>query len=205
MTIQANASVANITVAGRTYPARYERRCRTCCHPMRARVETEVVAGRPWTAVANSLPDGPALNARNIADHFRNGHLPVKEETVARLAERQADERGQVLAAGADAVVAHADFVATVLARTDHLVRSGAVAPTVRDGLAAATLLAQLEAERPAFDEDDLARVILIHLQVAEDSLPADVCTDYLQRVAADPAMRAMAERWEQAYGQASA
>jgi hypothetical protein len=79
------------------------------------------------------------------------------------------------------------------------------VAPTVRDGLAAATLLAQLEAERPAFDEDDLARVILIHLQVAEDSLPADVCTDYLQRVAADPAMRAMAERWEQAYGQASA
>ena len=107
------------------------------------------------------------------------------------------------MAAGVDALVEHADFASAVSSRVNHLVRSGHVNPTIRDGLATANLLATLEAERPVFDEDDLARVILIHLQAAEDTLPAEQCQAYLERVAADPVMRGMSARWERAYGAA--
>ena len=87
---------------------------------------------------------------------------------------------------------------APVLARTDHLVRSGAVAPTVRDGLAAATLLARLEAERPAFDEDDFLRASFVFLDAAEEVLPDEMRQAMFERINSHPATQELSQRWEQ-------
>jgi hypothetical protein len=112
-------------------------------------------------------------------------------------------ERGQVVASGADVLIEHAAFAQAVLGRINHLVASGQATPTVRDGLAAATLLARLEAERPPFDQGDLDRLILAHIAAARDTLPDHLRQAFWQRISDDPLMRDMSDRWDRAYGRA--
>jgi hypothetical protein len=193
-----NASVAYVKVGGNTYPAVNERRCRTCRHPQRLRLETEVIAGRPWSAVIDDLPPGSGLTARALRNHFVRGHLPVREATAARLAVQQAAERGQVVAAGTDRLVEHASFANSVLGRVSHLLLSGQATPTIRDGLAAAALLARVEQTQPAFTEEDFLRASFVIFDAAKALLPDDLLSEFLHRISAHPATRELSQRWEQ-------
>ena len=195
---QTNASVAYVTVGGNTYPARNEHRCHTCCHPQRHRLETEVIAGRPWSAVIKDLSPDCGLTPRALRNHFVRGHLPVQAETAARLASEQAEERGQVVAAGADRLVEHAAFATTVLGRVSHLLLTGQATPTIRDGLTAAALLARVELTQPAFSEEDFVRASFVFLDAAEEVLPDEMRQAMFERINSHPATQELSQRWEQ-------
>jgi hypothetical protein len=196
-------SIAYVQAGSHRYPLITERRCRTCTHPERIRVETEVVQGRPWSAILRDLPGESGLSARGIRNHFVRGHLPIEEETVARLVQRQAEERGHVVAAGADSMVGHVDFASSVLGRVSHLLLTGQATPTIRDGLAAAALMAKLELTQPAFSEEDFVRASFVFLDAAEEVLPHDMSQAVFERVNSHPATQELSRRWEQLHSNA--
>lgn len=145
MPAPANASLARIEVAGRSYPVVTESRCRVCSSEQRERIEEETVSGKPWHAVAAALDPDAGINARNVRDHFANGHLPVKAATVQALADRQAHQRGEVVEQAVTVAVDFLDFCRTVVGDVNKQVLTGETRPTVRDALAASALLAQYE------------------------------------------------------------
>jgi hypothetical protein len=194
---QANASLATIRVGGRDYPAVVERTCHTCASPYRHRIETEVVAGRSWRAIADALPPDAGLHARNLRDHFANQHLPVVNEVVQRLTEQQAEQRGEIVAAGAEQVVDHLAFAQSVIGRVNARVATGEIEPNVGDGLRAADLLAKHH-PGPTMAEADYATALGIYASAARAVMTDDQHREFSDRLDDDSVLQDLAQRWEE-------
>jgi len=200
MPAQANASLARIEVGGRSYPVVTESRCRVCCSDQRERIEEETVSGKPWHAVAASLDPGVGISARNVRDHFANGHLPVKASTVQALADRQAHQRGEVVEQAVTVVVDHLDFLKTVVGDVKTQVLTGETRPTVRDAIAASALLAQYEpAPEPA--REVYERAFGAYHETVADVLTVDQFSVLSQRFADHPVLQQLSEEWEATNG----
>lgn len=196
----ANASLAEIEVGGRRYPAVSEHRCRVCSSgPLRRRIEEETVDGRSWSSIAADLPADADLSPRNIRDHFCHGHLPVKEPTVQRVVETQAEQRGAVVERAIEVVVGHLDFCQTVVGRVNKRVVNGEVEPTVRDAIAAATVLARFD-PGPGTDERDFVDAFLVYHQEVSEVLHPDQFTTLGQRLEGHPVLKRLGAKWEQAH-----
>jgi len=101
--------------------------------------------GRTYRAIAAVLPPDAEISPRNLRDHFANGHLDLDAQAVQRASRQQ----GQALQAAREPLVqgkaAHLSFAHALLGRVAERLDSGEVQPEIRDGLAAARLLAQTE------------------------------------------------------------
>lgn len=182
-TAAANASLAVVRVSGREYPVVSEPRCLTCQSTYRDEVERAVARSYSFEMIARSLPTDAGLSARNLSDHFRKGHLPVDNVAVTQLRERDAQERGEVVAEAAAAVVDAIGFARRVIGRVDERVLAGELAPDVRDGLAAAALVAKYEADEPeGYDHDSVFEGFMVYMKSMRNH-----CTpEQMRAIAAD-------------------
>ena len=170
MPAQSNSGLAAVRIAGRDYPVVNERTCRTCQSPLRAEAERQMVQGRTWAAIARDLPPEAGLSPRNLADHFRHGHLPVAEPAIQQLAEQDADQRGQDLKPAIDAVADYLDFARRVVGRVSRLVETGQAEPRVSDALRAAELLARFDPDPgPQLDVETFTAAFIEYFEAAED------------------------------------
>lgn len=198
MPAQANASLATVNVGGRTYPAVSERRCRVCSHPdHRVTIEEQTVAGRPWAAILRSLPEDSGLSERNLADHFRNGHLPVANEAVVRLAKQQAHDRGQVVEEAAEAVTSHLEFCRSVVGRVRSRVVAGDLEPTVRDAVAAAGHLGRYEPIDAGLDEAAMVEAFGAYHDTAQQVMSSEQFRQFGAALSANPVLAGLATEWE--------
>ena len=76
----AGQSVGTIEVGERTYPLVSESRCKTCRSPHRLEIETDIVNGAGYAAVAG-LYDDDDISARGIKRHFRRGSRQLSRVT----------------------------------------------------------------------------------------------------------------------------
>lgn len=198
MTVQANLSLASVRLGGRAYPWRAEARCMVCRSPHRLEVEERTVAGDSWKSIADSLPDNSGLSERNLADHFRNGHLPVQDAAVVRLAEQQAEERGEVVEAGAAVVVSHLDFARAVVGRVRQRLVDGEIEPDLRDGLRATELLLRYE---PVDEADQVAwtQAIMAYHDTAEQIMDPEAFQRFTQALSENPILSELVRRHESA------
>jgi len=198
---QANSSLAKVAVSGRIYPAVYERRCRVCTSgPLRTQIEEETVSGKSWATIAVDLPAEAGLNARNLRDHFANGHLPVEEPTVQALADRQAADRGQVVEQAVEVAVDFLDFCRGVIGSVNKRVLTGEVQPTVRDAIAAATVLARFD-PGPTMTEDDYYRAFAAYHETVADVMAVERFADLNQRLEGQPVLKELKQKWDEIYG----
>lgn len=190
MPAASNQSVASINVGGREYPLVSEPTCRTCQSPHRRLIEAEAVAGVAWHAIVDRLPDDAGLTARNLSDHFRNQHLPVAAEGVRQLAERNAREVGEVVAAGAQRLVDYLDFARSVVGRVNDRVLAGEVEPSVGDAIRAAQMLLQHDAQPQGPTNNDYVQGFVIYCEVAREMMGPELFGEFVHRLARHPVLR---------------
>ncbi len=180
---------------GRTFPAISRSTCRTCQSNLRQTIERELVAGRSYSTIAAGLPDGACLSARNIADHYRNGHLPLDSEQVQRLAAEQANERGEVAGVQVQEAADHLSLARLIVERTQERLLTGELQPTTRDGVAAARLLADLApGQLQGFGTDEASAVIRF-FESARAAMRPDQWQTFLGQIREDPVLNALRQR----------
>lgn len=197
MPASANASIARIRVGGREYDAVSERTCRTCGSEFRAEIERQAVAGRTWARIIDSLPPDANLTARNLADHWKNGHVPIQEPSVVALAEQQANERGEVVEAAVEQVLDHLDFARALVGRVRRRVLAGELEPDVRDALRAMELLARYQPDS-AIDERDIVAAFMSYHEHAQAIMTAEQFAEFGRRLDGDPVLRELGQRYDE-------
>jgi hypothetical protein len=143
MTMNGNADLES-TVQGQTYPLVSVPNCLTCQSPLRPDIERALVTGRSYAGVARQFPHA-GLSSRNIGEHYRRGHLPVQDEALRRLAEERAAQIAKDIDEGAGVIVDQVLFARAVVQRSFERLACGDAEPDIREGLAAARLLADFD------------------------------------------------------------
>lgn len=190
MSAPLNSSLATIRLGGREYPAAGSQRCRTCSHPERDVIERHLVRGWSPATISASLPPDRALTARQIGDHLR-AHLPVQDEGVQRYRERAAEERGDVVAEGAEQVVTALEFARRVMVTVATGLASGDLVPKVNDGLKAAQLLAATDQDdQDGYSKETVTTAFMVYLAGIRATCTPDQVRGIGEAVSSDPLMR---------------
>jgi hypothetical protein len=196
VTAPQNASVARIHVAGRDYPAVTESSCKTCGSPFREEVEEQLLAGRASAHIAKSLPEEAHLTARNVRDHWANGHLPVHEPTVQALLDKSAEQRGEAIRPAVEAVVEHVDFARRLLSRVRERVVDGEIEPNIRDGLRAAELIARYDSAEP-IGTDLFTEAFIIYFDIAKRLMSDDQFSRFGNHLNNNPLLAQLQQEWQ--------
>lgn len=146
MTVHANASLASVTVQGRSIPVVLRAQCRVCRSSQRLLIEDGLVRGLPPTEIVRRLDEPHGISTRNIREHHRRGHLPVDHDAVVMHRKLLASGEASRLASDAttwqiEQLVEHSAVLSAVHAR----LASGELSATLRDGLRAARLLFEFD------------------------------------------------------------
>jgi len=189
MTAAANASLATATVNGRVYPIKTVPHCHTCTSPHRREVERLVVQGLPYKAILTRLPADSGLSEDSIRRHVKAKHLPVHDETVERLREQDAVERGEIVAEGAQAEVNHITFARGILRQVERRLADGELQPDLRDGLAAARHLAMFDLE-VGLDTDAISQAIRLVMDEAKNLMSEGQWLQFGKRLASNATLR---------------
>ncbi len=201
MSQPSNASLAQVRIGGHAYPVVTEQRCRVCCsNEYRLRVENEIVAGRTWSMITRALPDEANLSARNIADHYRNGHMPVQEATVVQAIEQQAEQRGEPYQEAVEASATYLNFCRNVVGRVNQRVLDGSMEPAVRDAISAASVLARFDPAESGNLERDVVLAFTEYHDTAAALMSPEAFREFGHRLSANPLLARLAEAWEAAH-----
>jgi hypothetical protein len=197
MPAQANLSLDSTKVAGREYPLVMERTCKTCSSQYRNDIEEQTVAGRTWRAIIGDLPDDAGLTERNLADHFKNQHLPVAAEAVQQLAERNATAAGERTQRAVTACVDYLEFAKAIIGDVNDRVARGETRAEVRDALRAAELLARYE---PIEEVDGAAvtEAFIVYHETAQALMTREQFTEFGRRLNADPVLTELLQRYKE-------
>lgn len=196
MTQHLNASLATVTVGGRTYPYVTAKGCLVCNSPAEVRLmaEEQTVAGRNWVKIAEALPEGCGLTARNVKDHYANGHIPVHEAAVQEHLDRASKQRGESVAPAAARLADHLDLAQAVLGRVHDRLQAGEVEPTVREALMAGEHLARYSGQAAdAADEADYVEAFMIYHETAQKHMSPESLAAFGRDLVSNPVLKALA------------
>jgi hypothetical protein len=143
MSEHANAGLSTYRIDGREHPFRVSARCRTCRSPHRLEIDGKLVRGEPHSAIIRALPDGCCLTAANLGEHYRRGHVAAEHEIARRIHDEHAEAIGREVAADAEHVLTERALAQRVLEMVFERMASGEIRATLKEGLAAARILAQ--------------------------------------------------------------
>jgi len=198
MTATANAFLSTAEVDGRVVPLKSIQNCLTCQSPYRTQVERALVSGRSYKGVVGDLPPDAGLNVRNLKEHFARQHVPLAAEGLRRQRERDAEERGQTIQSGAEAVADHLIFARRLLGQVERRLAAGEIEPNVRDGLAAASLLARVEEQaQGSLTETDWLYAFSRIMEITHEVADRETFREIGDRLMADPQLRELAARAE--------
>ena len=194
MTVAANA-LSEVRVGATVVNYRTEPSCRVCSSPLRLDVETKLAQGQtPWS-IEQALPDA-GLTKRNVADHWRHDHVGAQTAAVRRVAQSHAEAVAKPVERLAEAVAGHLGFAHSVVDRVAERMKSGDIEPEVRDAIAAARLIQQVEAA--AVQQTDIGEFIDAMVAMSEiirDMLTYDDFLVFGQRLSAHPVLRGLQAR----------
>src|SRR5664279_1976786 len=145
MVRNANADLVTVEMEGVTSQLSSVPQCHVCSSRYRDDVESHLASGRTYKAIAALLPSDADLTPRNLRDHYANGHLDLDAPAVQRASHWQEQALQVAREPLVAAKAAHLGFAHAVLGRVAERLDSGDVEPDIRDGLAAARLVAQTE------------------------------------------------------------
>ncbi|HSH62346.1 MAG TPA: hypothetical protein VK988_22380 [Acidimicrobiales bacterium] len=101
MTTAKNDALVQCFVDGVKVPYVMIPMCRVCRSASRRDVEIALAEAHSYGEIAAMFPDS-GLSARNIAEHYRRGHLPLKSNEVKEIVAAQAAENQAVVQVAVD-------------------------------------------------------------------------------------------------------
>jgi hypothetical protein len=150
-------------VGGTDYPMRVHGRCRTCKSIHRAEIENLILMGYSWSTIAEHLPESSGLPSSSIRWHYDNGHMPLPESLRRAVIERRA--KMQRLSSADNAAPLIDPWLVThdIMQRGYERMVTGQIAPDMKDLLAAAKALVEIEdrtKEAQQINEDAVVAII---------------------------------------------
>jgi hypothetical protein len=148
-------------VGGTDYPMRVHSRCQTCRSIHRPEIENLILMGYSWATIADHMPD--ELPATSIRWHYENGHMPLPESLRRAVIERRA--KMQRLSSADNAAPLIDPWLVThdIMQRGYERMVIGQIAPDMKDTLAAAKALVEIEdrtKEQQQINEDAVVAII---------------------------------------------
>jgi hypothetical protein len=150
-------------IGGTNYPMRVIGSCRTCRSIHRAEIENLVIMGYAWGSIADHLPPDSGLSKENIRHHFDQGHMPLPEALRRSVIERRAKMLRLSTADNAAPVVDQWVVTQAIMQRGFENIMTGHAEPDVKDTLAAAKQLSDIEArtsDERAINDDAVMAII---------------------------------------------
>lgn len=192
MTAAANAALLNVEVNGTRVPYRSAPNCKVCTSGShRLGIETRIAQGEVYSAIVRSLPAGLGLTPRNLSDHFRLDHMGAQTAALRLVATRQAEKVARPVARLTEAVADDLGFAHVVVEQVKEKIARGEVEPTVRDGLAALRLIAQVESQAGDRHTAHEFVTVMMHLiEMARDIMTPQQWDKWTDRVATNPILR---------------
>lgn len=165
---QVPRSVRMYRIGGRLYPMKSEPTCHTCQSPYRFQIERHLADGRAYARIVRDLPDDAGVSAESISRHKRNGHLPLNEEEYRQIVERVAAEQGIDIIEHEGTLLDRRAFAKVGLQKVYERMMRGEIEPDIKDGIAFAKLIEDMESGQDA-DMEALRRYVLAQYEVARE------------------------------------
>jgi hypothetical protein len=150
--------------------------------------------GRTYKSISAMLPLDTDLSPRNLRDHYANGHLDLDGPAVQRASRQQEQALQGAREPLVAAKAAHLTFAHAVLARVAERLDRGEVEPEIKDGIAAARLIAATEAAAgEGSGIEQYVSVLIALIDVVREIVPAQTFVAIGQSLAGNPILKELA------------
>jgi hypothetical protein len=178
-------------------------------HPARMEIESLVLQGHSYRSVAAQYSevewtDGngetvmlPKVTGNSVIAHFRNGHMPVPSAAQRMIIERRAEQIGAAqYEHQVEQIVDQYTFARQVLSKTQERLLAGEIQPEVRDGIAAAKLIHDMESgNEESLDAEAWGEAVQRYFELAQKFMPPDMWEHFTQALRTDPILKAISNR----------
>jgi hypothetical protein len=201
-------SLIQVQIGNRRYSAVRVPNCLTCQHPARMLIEEMIAQQYPFRKIAErfsmktvELEEGvptllPRITHQNIGNHYRQGHMPVETATLRRLAERRAQQIGLALEESSDRFVDQVVLAEATMARTYERMMLGQIEPEIKDGLAAAKFLQDVQDKaQGGFDSEAWSAAMTVYFETAQRFMAPDIWERFTESLRVDPILRAIVQK----------
>jgi hypothetical protein len=201
-------SMVQVKIGRKIFDAVYEPSCRTCTHPARMLIEEKLLQNYSYRAIAELYSEQhipgengeeitlPRLTHQSVANHFSKGHMPLEAATIRRLAEKRANDIGAAYDEQVDRFVDHMVLAEATVARVYERMVIGDIEPDVKDGLAAAKMLADVEEKTTGgLDAEAWSEAMMIYFETAREHMDPVAWHRFTTDLAANPILRALQNR----------
>jgi hypothetical protein len=192
MTAPLNAGLATVELYGEEIALPSVGQCHVCSSKYRSLIDEGLLGSHTYKGVVALLPPDANITPRNVADHFRRGHLPVNEAAIAVLRSEQGRERGQavqpVAEAVADKVIAGLPLMRRILTKGSQLLEEGELRITTRDLIASAEFIAKWDDD--GLDLEAVAKAIRLVMEEAKTVMTQPQWSDFSVRLTSNATLR---------------
>lgn len=195
---QTGSSIITYRVGGREYPMKTVRQCKVCRSPYRFDIEQAIVSGRTYRKIIEHLPEDHELTAENVKNHYLNGHLPMEVSVTREIVERRAQQVGKRIEDSAESLIDGMTLAQTVVQKTFEAIARGDQQPDIREGLAAAKLLAMLgEYDNGGMDVSAITEAFMVYHEHAQEFMSPEQFEKFGKALSNNPVLRALASRYD--------
>lgn len=192
------SSIVSYRVGGREYPMKTVRQCKVCRSPYRFDIEQAIVLGRTYRKIIEHLPEDHELTSENVKNHYLNGHLPMEVSVTRQIVEKRAEQVGKSIEDSVDSLIDGMTLAQTVVQKTFESIARGEQEPDIREGLAAAKLLAVLgEYDDGGLDMAAITEAFMVYHESAQEFMSPDQFEAFGKALSKNPVLKALARRYE--------
>lgn len=206
-------SLVQVKIGNKIYDARYEKTCKTCTHPARMAIEESLVKGDGYRTISKAFSgtewqgrDGsvqilPDVGFQSIRNHCIRGHMPLSASALRQITEERTRQLSVDYEEMADRFVDHYTVTRAVVQRGHERLVMGEIEPDLRETLAAAKLLKEIEEGRlgGGVDAEMWNQAMVAYFEIARELMPPDMWMEFTQRLRENEVLQELATRQQQA------
>lgn len=137
----------------------------------------------------------PRVGRMSIRNHYAAGHMPIEAAEMRRITENRARSISRAVEDG-DTLVDQVSLAEAVLARTHERLVKGEIEPEIKDGLAAAKLLQDLdEGTESGVTAEAWTQAMTQYFETARRFMPPGMWHQFTQALTGNPILRAIEQK----------
>jgi hypothetical protein len=195
------ASMVMTRINGKDYPLKSVPQCKTCQSPHRLHIEQAMLQGRTYRAIERELEglDPGAMghpSSEGIANHYKEGHMPLPQAVQRRLIERRAEEIGLDMESKVESLVDKVTVAQSIVQKGWEMLAADQSAPTVAETISAIKLLHDMEkATEGSLDQEAWIGAVQVMMEVAREVMADDQWEYFGRKLSAHPVLHALARK----------
>jgi hypothetical protein len=140
----------------------------------------------------------PKVGFMSIRNHFKQGHMPVEAAALRQILDERSAALSEHYEEETARIVDGYGFASQVLRRAQEELVTGNLRPSVQDGLAAAKLIAEMEAAAGGqVDGEIWAEAMTRYFEVVRSVVPDDLWEVIGTALTTDPVLKSIQRRIE--------